>query len=310
MSKKGVVNEIHKAARRNFPRRSVILKGIDDLWQADLIDVKKYYKYNNGFKFILVVIDAFSKYTWVVALKSKTKREVVLAFDRVLKEGRTPANLQTDMGLEFYNDIFRQLMQKRGINHYSTYSSKKASIVERVIRTLKGKMFKHFSFVGKYKWIGSPINDIVYNYNHTIHTTTKYKPSEINKLNESIIAKNIKNRHKAISLKKNKYHIGDVVRISKYKGEFQKGYTPNWSTELFTVMKVIKSEPTTYYVRDQHGIPIKGCFYEYELQKTKYPNIYLVEKVIKTSGNKVCVKWLGLSSKENSWIDKSNVIKD
>lgn len=309
MSKQGVINEIHKAARRNFPRRSVILKGIDDLWQADLIDIKSYQKVNKSFKFILVVIDAFSKYAWVVPLKSKTKNEVSLAFENILKAGRRPVNLQTDMGTEFYNDVFQRLMKIWNINHYSTYSSKKASIVERLIRTLKGKLFKYFSYVGNYKWLGRPLCDVVNNYNHTVHRTTKYKPSEINKLNESIVANNIQSGQNSLPTLKPKFCVGDVVRISKYKGEFQKGYAPNWSTELFTILKVLHFQPTTYYIQDQHGIPIKGCFYEYELQKTNYPNIFLVEKVIKKRRNKVFVKWLGLSPKENSWIDRNNIIK-
>lgn len=310
MSKLCVVNEIHKAARRNFQRRSVILKGIDDLWQADLIDIKNYQKINKGFKFILVIIDAFSKYAWLLPLKTKTKTEVTVAFEKILKTGRNPKNLQTDMGTEFYNDIFQKLMKKYQINHYSTYSTKKASIVERLIRTIKSKLFKHFSLVGNYKWNGTPLIDIVNSYNNTMHRTTKYKPSEINKINEPVVANNIKKAQFSTPSKKNKFCVGDIVRISKYKGDFQKGYTPNWSTELFTVLNVNKTTPTTYNIEDQHHRPIKGCFYEHELQKTKCANIYLVEKVIKKRGRKLLVKWLGLSETENSWIDQSAVVKN
>lgn len=309
MSKQNVVDEIHKGARRNFPRRSVIIKGIDDLWQSDLIDIQKYQKVNKGYKFILVVIDAFSKYAWVAPLKTKTKTEVCLAFEKILKIGRRPKNLQTDMGTEFYNDIFQKLMNKYKINHYSTYSTKKASIVERLIRTLKGKMFKHFSLVGNYKWVGLPLYDLVDKYNNTVHRTTKFNPSAINSTNESIVAKNIQKSQNSTTSKKIKFHVGDIVRISKYKGDFKKGYTPNWSTELFTIFKVNKSVPITYHIKDQHSIPIKGCFYEQELQKTKCPQIYLVEKVIRKRGNKLLVKWLGLSQKENSWIDKTDIVK-
>lgn len=105
--KRQVVNELHKNARKNFLRRSVILKGIDDLWQADLIDLISYHTHNKGFKYILVIIDSFSKYAWAVPLKTKTKSEVSLAFESVLRKSRRhPNNLQTDMGTEFYNDLF------------------------------------------------------------------------------------------------------------------------------------------------------------------------------------------------------------
>lgn len=95
MSKELIVNEIHKEARKNFIRRSVILKGVDDLWQADLIDIKNVQKFNKGYKFILVVIDCFSKFVWCVPVKTKTKTEIVNAMNIIFKCKRIPVNLQT-----------------------------------------------------------------------------------------------------------------------------------------------------------------------------------------------------------------------
>lgn len=307
MSKQQVVDEIHKGARKNFNRRCVILKGIDDLWQGDLIDMQKHAKDNKGFKYILVVIDAFSKYAWCVPVKSKTKLEITHAFESILKRGRIPSNLQTDFGKEFYNDLFQLLMKTYKINHYSTYSTKKASIVERLIRTIKNKLYKYFSLVGKYTWIGVPLNNIVDLYNNTVHRTIKHKPKDVNVRNQAIVMQNIKCSTKPI-IKKVKYKIGDHVRISKYKGDFQKGYTPNWSTEIFKVIKVNNTIPVTYKIEDQRKQLILGSFYEQELQKTKFPDVYLVEKVLKKKGNKLFVKWLGLSSNENSWIDKKAIV--
>ncbi|KAK9730804.1 Integrase core domain [Popillia japonica] len=101
--KKDIVNELHKPARRNFRRRRVIIKGLDDLWQADLADFKLYSRENRRYKYILVVIDAFSKFLWTQPLKTKSAMEVKDAMDKILKEGRHPKNLQTDAGKEFYN---------------------------------------------------------------------------------------------------------------------------------------------------------------------------------------------------------------
>jgi hypothetical protein len=108
--------------------------------------------------------------------------------------------------------------------------------------------------------------------------------------------------------KLNKFNVGDYVRISKYKSVFHKGYTPNWSTELFTIKHVNRTQPVTYHIQDQRKNTILGTFYEEELQKTKYPNVYLVEKVIRKKGRKLYVKWLGLSDSENSWIDKNAIV--
>ena len=118
MSKQQIVNEIHRSARKNFPRRHVILKGIRDLWQADLIDLQGYVKYNKGYKYVLVVIDTFSKYAWAVPLKTKTKCEVKLAMEDIFKNNGVPKNIQTDLGKEFYNNEFKHLMKTYNINHY------------------------------------------------------------------------------------------------------------------------------------------------------------------------------------------------
>ena len=102
--------------------------------------------------------------------------------------------------------------------------------------------------------------------------------------------------------------MGDIVRVSKYKSIFSKGYTPNWSTELFRIDEVKITNPVTYLLDDLNGKSIAGGFYEYELQKVKDPEIYLVKKILKKKGNKVYVKWLELSSDHNSWINKDNVL--
>lgn len=310
MSKQQIVNEIHKAARRNFLRRCVILKGIDDLWQADLMDMQNLRTYNKGHNYVLVVIDCFSKYAWTEPLKSKNKFEVSRAFERILlSTHRHPVNLQTDMGTEFYNSTFQTLMKTYNINHYSSFSTKKASIVERLIKMVKNKLYKSFSLNGNYKWLGSTLEDILKTYNNTIHRTIRCKPVDVNKSNESVIKENIKKTYKHISIKRlPKFKVGDCVRISKYKHNFEKGYTPNWSTELFTIKKINKTIPVTYHIEDQRKKDIVGAFYEQELQKSNHPNVYLIEKVLKRKGRKLFVKWLGLNDEENSWIDKAAIM--
>ncbi len=103
MSKRQLVEELHAPARKHFKRRKVIIKGIDDLFQADLVDMSAYASQNRGFHFLLTVIDTFSKYAWVVALKNKSGQSVMKAMSTVFKEGRIPRNLQTDDGTDFYN---------------------------------------------------------------------------------------------------------------------------------------------------------------------------------------------------------------
>lgn len=304
-AKQRIIDELYKPARKKFPRRKTVIKGLDDLWQADLIDISNFHKVNKSNKFILIIIDCFSKYLFVRPLKTKSAEEVTKAMSSIFEQTkRVPRNLQTDEGKEFFNNSFKKLMNQHNINHYHTFSPIKAAIVERVIRTIKEKLYKFFNLQGTYNWINH-IDDIVQEYNSTIHSTTGHKPINVTKQKESILLKSVFNQPKIAGL--NKFKIGDVVRISKYKHIFEKGYTPKWTTELFKVKKIKVTNPVTYLLEDMRGQPIMGGFYEKELQLTRAKDIYLIEKVVRKRGNKLFVKWLGFDNKFNSWINKSDV---
>ena len=135
---------LHKPTRRRFPTLPVLVFGPDEQWAADLVEVQSLAKYNKGNRYLLCVIDVFSKYAWVEPLKSKTGAAVTQAFEKVLRRarGRTPLKLQTDDGKEFYNKTFRGLMTRRGIRHFSTAGDTKDSVVERFNRTLKQRLYR------------------------------------------------------------------------------------------------------------------------------------------------------------------------
>lgn len=308
MSKKLVVEELFRPARKNFPRRNVVQKGIDDTWQMDLIEMGKYSKQIGGYKYILTAIDIFSKFAWVYPLKTKTGKEVANAFVQILKNGRQPLNLQTDQGKEFFNKIFKKITENRNINHYFTYSSKKASIVERFNRTLKSLLYKRFALNNNNKW-KSILPDTVEFYNSKYHRTIKMRPSDVNDTNEALILRRYHiQQSRPLEMRKCKFKVGDFVRISKFKSVFDRGFNMNWTTEIFRIKKVQDTSPKTFLLEDLKGEPILGGFYQYELQKTKQPDVYLIEKILKQKGQKVYVKWLGLPSSNNSWINKQNCI--
>lgn len=224
---------------------------------------------------------------------------------KVFESERIPKNLHTDNGKEFYNNHFQQLMHRYKINHYSTFSTKKASIVERFNRTLKNKMWKRFSFQGSYKWLNI-LSDLTRNYNNTKHRTIKMRPEDVNRENEKHLLDTVYKN--VIYMKKcPKFKINDYVRISKYKIEFAKGYTPNWTCEIFQIYKIQLTDPVTYKIKDYNDTLIEGCFYEYELLKVSQPNVYLVEKIIRKRGNRVHVKWLGFDDVHNSWINENAI---
>ena len=217
-----------------------------------------------------------------------------------------PKNLQTDDGKEFFNTQFSKLMIKQQINHYSTYSVLKASIIERFNRTLKSMMWKEFSARGSYKWAGL-LKNLLYTYNSRKHRTINMAPRAVNKTNAKRLLATVYN-HVKLKPVNNKFKVGDTVRISKYKHVFEKGYTPNWTTEIFKIKSIQPTTPVTYLVEDYQGNPIKGGFYDMEMLKTEYPDLYLVEKILKERNNNVFVKWLGFTSEHNSWIKKKHVL--
>lgn len=154
MTKRQIVEEIHRYARKNFERRKYSMRGIADTLQADLIDMQQFKRNNRGYRYILIVIDVFSKRAYAEPLKDKTAKSTTEAMEKILRQvGQRIRNLQTDDGKEFFNGAMKRLLaQYDNINHYSTYTSKKASIVERLIRTIKRKLYMQFNLNGSNKW--------------------------------------------------------------------------------------------------------------------------------------------------------------
>lgn len=281
--KKVVVDELHRPARKNFPRRQVQVRGIDETWTIDLVDMQKYSHFNKGYNYLMTVIDNLSKFAWALPLKNKTGLEVHNALKSLFAKGRKPKNFHVDQGSEFYNSNVKGLLHKEGINLYSTFSEKKASIIERFNRTLKTKMWKKFSLRGNYKWTDI-LQDLMNEYNKSEHRTIGMAPKDVTHDDEKRLIKMIHGRSR-FSTDRPKFKVNNHVRISKYKSIFEKGYTPNWGTEIFKIASVENTSPITYKLKDYQDQPINGGFYKYELQKVKFPNIYLVEKILRRRKN-------------------------
>ncbi|XP_070155846.1 uncharacterized protein [Polyergus mexicanus] len=158
---------------------------------------------------------------------------------------------------------------------------------------------------GTYKWVDA-LPRLVSDYNARKHRTIGMRPIDVtpaitDKLLNTVYS-NVKIAAPA------RFKVGNPVRVSKYKTIFEKGYTPNWTTEVFKIIKVQRTNPVTYLLEDYRGKSIAAAFYEYELHRATYPDVYLVEKVLRRRGDEVYVKWLGFDGSHNSWIHKDNVI--
>ena len=155
-----LAEELHKPIRRKFKKRRVLVNGIDKIWAADLVDMQAFSKFNCGVKYLLVVIDVFSKYGWLIPLKDKTGKSVASALKTIFKE-RKPEKMWVDKGKEFYNKDVKDLIEL-----YSTENEEKSSVVERWIRTMKEKMWKYFTANSTNNFI-NVLSDLVKEYNNT-----------------------------------------------------------------------------------------------------------------------------------------------
>ena len=186
-----------------------------------------------------------------------------------------------DHGSEFYNNTFKSFLKNNDIEMYSTHNEGKSVVAERFIKTLKNKIYKHTTTVGENVYF-NVLDDIVDKYNNTYHSSIKMKSKDVT---DSVFVEYNEESNK----KDPKFKIGDHVRIPKYKNIFAKGYTPNWSEEIFVIKKIKNTLPWTYSISDLNGEEIVGSFYEKELQKTNQKD-FRIEKVIKKKGDKLYVK--------------------
>ena len=293
-----IITKLLRPARKNFPHRHVELGSLSDLAQIELIDLQKFAKSNKGMKWISVVINALSKFGYAEPLPNKQGPTVAAAMDKILSRSRERFdNVQSDFGTEFYCAPFKKIMQKYNINHYSSFSTKKSSIAERWVKTIKQALFKNFQLQGSYEWV-SQLQRIVDEYNNKVHSSIGMKPAAVSKKHECMLLKKIA-ANGYIRRSKIRFKLGDTVRVSKYKQIFDKSYYPNWNTEIFIISKIRRSNPPVFYLNDLANEHVLGGFYGPELQKTKLKDDYLIEKVLKRTGNRIYVKWLGFA--KPSW---------
>jgi len=324
--RKQLTATIHKPIRLNFPRNQVFVHNIDDQWQADLCDMSSKAEYNDGSTFILSVIDCFSKYGWTIPIKSKHGVEIVRALNSIFTgSDRKPKRLQTDKGTEFLNKKVQAFLNHHDVQLFTTQSEKKASIVERFNRTMKGRTYKYFTANNTYRYIDI-LQSLVDGYNNTRHRTIGMRPADVRAQHTFQIrrrmygglsqrkrgAKKLGTRAKSYK-QPFKFMIGDHVRISKNRLTFSKGYLPNWPEEIFMIFdRDNKFTKTVYHLRDFEGEAIKGAFYVKELQLVSEPDEYRIEKVLrkKRVNGKLLqfVKWKGWPSKFNSWVESARNI--
>jgi hypothetical protein len=292
---------------------SALQRGIDDQWAVDLVDMNpKVAKENNGFRYMLTVVDAFSKYAWVVPLRTKTK--IKEALEEIFeKSGRIPTRIQADKGTEFYNKEVQPFLASKNITLFSTESELKAVIVERFNRTLKQRLGKLFNINGNQRFI-DVVQRVVKSYNNTYHSSIKMKPTEASKpKNATKVYLNLYGDLIKKEQKPPKYKVGDFVRIPTYKNIFSKEVAlnkGNFTIEVFQIRKVNTGKPNTYLLKDLLNEEILGQFYEWELNDVPQSVLdkpFTVDKVIRrrtrNGVRQAFVSFEGYPPKFNQWVD-------
>ena len=300
-----VIEELFKPVRWNFPRRKYVVKGINDLHSTDLADFRNLAAKNKNYKYLLVDVNAFSKKASAVPLKDKKGKTVADAYRKIIRANPPFANLESDRGSEFKSHEFQKLMKEYNINLYHSHSVIKASFSERLIRTLKRIIYKEMALRGSQDWV-SILPECLDKYNNSIHSSIKMKPSRVTKADEKRLLKTVF-RMPSTDNQKPKFQIGDAVRLSRARLQFDKSYYPNWGTEIFYIEKRQNTHPPTYTLCDAAGNHILGGTYESELQKVARDDIFLVEKVLKKKGDLRLVHWAGFDNYFDSWVHKNDL---
>jgi len=309
---------VFKLGRNRFSRERIIVSQRDMQWDADLADMSAVKTENDGYGFILVVIDLLSRFCWLRPLKSKHANQIKSAFSDIFDKGkRVPKRLRTDKGGEFKNKLFINFMKEKNIHFFTTVSDTKANYAERLIRTIKNKIYKMMYDRQSFRYIDD-LQDIASSYNKTVHSSIKMAPADVTEENDIEIYMKFYMPHvNKLAGKQPKYSfdVGDLVRVSHDKGKFSKSYFEQNTEEIFQIRLRILSFPPRYLISDLLGEKIDGSFYEQQLVKVSADENreYKIEKVIKFITRKkkryAFVKWYGYPEQFNSYISAGEVKK-
>lgn len=309
---------LHKVTRKRFDRRKVLAPKPNVIASADLADMRKLGKQNSGFIYLLIFIDVFSRFLDIIPLKKKDGTSVMNAL-KILLSSPNFSNISrifVDKGGEFYNTKVKSFCEERGIIIYSTHSYEiKATIAERVIQTIKRKLYKYMTAYNTKKYIDI-LPDIVNSYNNSPHSSLGQgqTPRMVHsmKSEEEISNQFYRMYKKGVPRKKSfisSLTVGDTVRISdKQKtAVFTRGFYPQNTEEIFKIRKIDKSQhPIGFYLKDLAEENIEGIFYKEELVPTFLPEVFPIDILKKKTirgKTKYFVNFRGYPSKFNTWVD-------
>ena len=301
--------EFHKSVRNhsfsNFKRYQ---------FQMDLVDIQHLSAHNDNVKYLLNVIDTFTRYAFVRPLKDKSASTVLKAFKSILNDaGEKPYMIVMDKGTEFKNRQFDNFCAENNIKLINPQTQTHAAYIERFNRTLQQLIYKFMTENETNRFIDN-LETLVNTYNNRLHRMIQTSPFKAETDGDSALNINIlasKNREK-IKKQKPKYQVNSYVRIAKQKTKFSRGYDEQAQREIFRIWKIDVSKRIPLYHLETYdkSEKLQGGFYAYELTPVE-TEIFRIERVIKKrkyrGKNQLFVKWKGFNDTYNSWIDEADV---
>lgn len=301
-------------------RSRVFVGGLYDQFDADLADYQYLKDENDGYTFLLIVIDVFSRYLWVEPLKAKSNKEVLPALEHIFRQGHIPRRLRTDQGKEFTANIMKKFYKHYNVTFFVSMNEVKANYAERAIKTIKSKLARYMNYHKTGRYI-DVLQDMVTSYNSTFHKGIQMSPKEVSGENESAVwwlqytPQHTYNPN--YTLPKFKFKIGDYVRIPHLNFVFGREYRARWTKEIFIIIDSFRRDGINLYkVDDQKSETILGTFYEEELQKVlpNQNNQWSVEQIVKERGqgenHEAQVKFKGWPPFYNRWIPYHHAQRD
>ena len=307
----------HKKSKTYSP---IYVRRKRELFQCDttFFTAEKLVEANNGYAYLLCVIDVFTKMAWVYPMKRVDCKTSIECLKDVFKKcGKPPEKIQSDKGSEFKCSLFQSLMQENKIEHYYSTSDRKCAVVERFNLTIQQLLYKLMAKYNTYAWTNL-LPHAMKIYLNRKHSTIEMSPLDAEKEeNQTRLSKlySIKYQKAEDNKKKPKFKVGETVRIWLKRTAFHRGYYENFTREYFKIDQVLNNLPVTRYkLKDILDEIIEGTFFEDELVLyTPTNDVYNIEKIIQTRGkgkNKQhLVKWEGWPYKFNSWVQDSEIKK-
>ena len=304
----------HKPAKRKYRTSKVITDGLHENFDLDLADMSSIATHNTGVRFLLVLIDMFSRQAFVEPIRNKSGATVTHAMRRLFNRMPSiPKTIRHDAGKEFLNKHFTELMKQKNVETFTTYAQNKANYAERFIRTLKTRIHRYLTGNATEKYV-NVLDQIVSSYNNSFHSSIQMAPNNVTQENESELWKKLYLHTSPRRKKPFKYNIGDTVRGVVKKGALEKGYVANWSSTVYIIQeRKHRGGLPMYELADLKGKIIKGLFYEQEIQKVKISDDLQIDFVrntrMKQGRREYLVRWAHLGSSYDDWISEETFNK-